>query len=122
MTNTAEQGHLKRLYNIVDWIDLGLVGLIIFYYARLMSQLQPDLPAALDMDYGQILRFLAEHATLTGVALLVASLAVCVTFIYLTIRMRRTRQIGIVRAAARIIWNGMWIPLDLYFLFLIFFA
>jgi len=121
MENTTESNHLQQIYNIVDWIDFGLVFAVIFYYGRLINSVQYQLPAGVVLDYAQIISLAVEHANLMGIALLVASLAVCIIFICLTVKMRRKRQIGIIRAAGRIIWNGIWIPLDAYFLFMILF-
>jgi len=122
MNREPEQINLKKIYNIVDWIDVGLVIAIIAYYSNLMSNLQHELTDITEWNYAQFLSLSIEHATLTGIALLLASLAICVVFICLTVKMRAKRQIGIVRATARIIWNGIWIPLDAYFLFMILFV
>ena len=120
MESTTPQYNLKKIYNIVDWIDFGLVFAIIAYYGSLMSRL--PMQDITELDYWQIVILAIEHATLTGIALLLASLAVCVTFICLTIKMRKRRQIGIIRTIARLIWNGIWIPLDVFFLYMILFA
>jgi len=121
MENKTEQDKLKRIYNIVDWIDLGLVVAVILYYMRLMNRLQYNFPAGEGFDYSQIINLIVENTNLIGIALLVASLAICIVFICLTVKMRKARQIGIVRTTARLIWNGIWIPFDLYFLFMILF-
>ena len=117
-----QQGNLKQIYNIVDWIDLGLVAIIIFYYGRLVQSLQYQLPDGVELDYAQIVNLSTNNASPIGIALLVASLAICGIFIYLTVKMRMRREIGIIRATGRLIWNGIWIPLDLYFLYLILFS
>ena len=119
MENTTEPDNLRKIYNIVDWIDLGLVGAIILYYGRLVNSLQYELPTGIELDYAQFFNLAIENANLIGIGLLVASLAVCITFIYLTVKMRRKRQIGVARATVRIIWNGIWIPLDIYALCMI---
>jgi len=111
---------LKKIYNIIDWIDFGLVGAIILYYSRLFSR--ADLSAITEFDYSTYMRLMVDNATALGVVLLLASLAVCVVFIVLTINMRRARQISATRAVLRMGWNIIWIPFDLYFLFLIFFT
>ena len=104
----AKQYSLKQIYNIVDWIDLGLVIAIIAYYSR--------------MDHTQLFNLSGEHATPIGILLLLASLAICITFILLTIKMRKRQEVSLARAVLRIIWNGIWIPLDLYFLFTLLFS
>ena len=73
----------------------------------------------LELDF---INLVIENANSTGIALLLASLAVCVTFVVLTIKMLKTRQVSIPRAIGRIIWNSIWIPLDVYVLFMIFFS
>ena len=99
----TESTNLKQLYNIVDWIDLGLVIAIVAYYSR--------------SDLTQLLDLSSANATPIGILLLLASLAICVTFILLTIKMRKRQEVSLARATARIIWNTIWIPLDLYFLY-----
>ena len=117
--NTTEQENFKQIYNIVDWIDLGLVGVIIFYYGRLISSLLDELPDVIEFDYELYLNLIIENANFTGIALVVASLIICLVFIYLTVKMRKKRYIGIVRTTARMIWNGFWLLLDVSFLFMI---
>lgn len=121
MKHPTESDNLKKIYNIVDWIDLGLVVAIIIYYTRLINSAQHELSAEMELDYAQIMNLVTENVNLMGILLLVVSLAVCITFIYLTIKMRKRRQIGVVRTIARIVWNGIWIPLDIYFLCMILF-
>ncbi|MCL2531762.1 MAG: hypothetical protein FWE40_06365 [Oscillospiraceae bacterium] len=120
-TPTIQPKHdLKKIYNIIDWIDLGLVGAIIWYYSRLFSRI--DLSGMTEFDYTAFMRLSVENVTPLGVILLLVSLAVCVTFIVLTVKMRRAGQISATRAVLRMAWNLIWIPLDLYYLFLIFFT
>lgn len=129
MDNSTDQINLKQLYNIVDWIDVGLVIAVILYYGNLTRGLQQelvydlmngDLMSSAAFDYTQFLTLIIENAKPTGIALLVASLLVCTSFIVLTVMMRKRGEIGIIRAAGRIIWNMIWMPLDLYILFQIF--
>ena len=115
MNNT--QLSLKQIYNIVDWIDLGLVAAIIFYYARLFNR---D-TSSTGIDW-QVIFQGTENTSLFGILLLLASLAVCITFIYLTVKMRKRQEVSAARATARIVWNAIWIPLDCYFLFMILFS
>ena len=119
MENTVKGQELKQIYNIVDWIDFGLVFAVIVYYTRLVNNLQDGLLVGTQFDFAQFMTLAIENANFIGIALLAASLAVCVTFICLTIKMWRRRDIGIVRATARIIWNMIWIPLDVYVLCMI---
>lgn len=107
MKEIIKPENLKQIYNIVDWVDLGLVIAIIWYYSR--------------QDLSQLLSF-NHQVSFFGIFLLLASLVISITFVYLTIRMRKHRQIGPVRAIARLIWNGIWIPLDLFFLITILFS
>ena len=111
MQSTTEPKNYKQLYNLVDWLDFGLVIAIVIYYGRLAN----------NYGFEQMFDLSAEHTSLIGVALLLASLAIAITFIYLTIKMRKLRQISAARAVARIVWNGIWIPLDVLFLFMILF-
>ena len=113
MENTTEQSNLKKLYNTVDWIDFGLVIAIILYYSRY------ELPDITEFDLAQIVNLAIENASLISVGLLLASLVIATTLICFTIKMRRLRLIGVARATARLIWNGIWIPLDIYFLYMI---
>ena len=121
MDNTSESINLKQVYNIVDWIDLGLVIAIIIYYSRLISDLLYNHPGGIELNYIQFINLAIENANIIGVLLVAASLIVCITFICLTVKMRKRREVGIVRATVRIIWNGIWIPLDVYVLSLILF-
>jgi len=121
MENKTEQYKLQQIYNVVDWLDLGLVVAIILYYVRLVNRLQYNFLATETLDYSKIINLIRENTNLTGIVLLVASLIICVVFICLTIKMRKTRQIGVVRTTARLIWNGIWIPFDLYFLVMVLF-
>jgi len=105
MKEMIKPENLKHLYNIVDWLDLGLVIAIIWYYSR------QDLSQLLSFDY---------QASFFGIFLLLASLAISITFVYLTVKMRKHGQVSKIRAIARLIWNGIWIPLDLFFLFSLF--
>ena len=102
----AERERLRRIYNVVDWIDLGLVAVIIIYYSRLFGRLQDELAN------GMTFNLLIENTTLVGIAILLASLAISIVFICLTVMMRRKRHIGTVRAGIRFAWNGVWILLD----------
>ena len=111
MHSTTEPQNYKQLYNMVDWLDFGLVIAIVIYYSRLAS----------NVGLEQIFDLSAEHASPIGIALLLASLAIAITFIYLTVKMRKLRQVSIARATVRIIWNAIWIPLDAYFLYMILF-
>ena len=119
MENTTRTSNLKSIYNTVDWIDFGLVFAVIFYYGRLMNNLEFEFPYSMEFDYMYFFNLAIENATNLGIVLLLASLAVCTTFIVLTVMMRRRREIGIFRTAGRIIWNVIWIPLDVYALILI---
>ena len=120
--DTAEGEKLKQIYNLIDWIDFGLIGAIILYYGRLIHRLQYELPAIFEGGYERIILLSIEHASYVSIALLMASLAVCTIFICLTIKMRARRDIGAARAVGRIIWNGIWIPLEAYLLFMILFS
>ena len=54
MDNTSESINLKQIYNIVDWIDLGLVIAIIIYYSRLINDLlynQPGGYLCIEFDF-----------------------------------------------------------------------
>ena len=86
MENTAESSNLKQLYNIVDWIDFGLVFAVVFYYGRLVNNLIYDLQNGVVLGYREIINLSVEYATLTSIALLVASMAVCITFVFLLLR------------------------------------
>ena len=119
MENITEQENLKRMYNILDWIDLGLVGVIVLYYMRLWNRLQYELPDLLEMDYVDIFNLVIENTRLTGIILLLISLVVTSVFIYLTIRMRKARCVGRIRTGIRLIWNGFFILFDIYALLMI---
>ena len=121
MESTTEPVSLKQIYNIVDWIDVGLVIAIIIYYSRLMNSVLYDLPDGIELNYMQFMNLAIENANIIGILLVAASLIVCITFVCLTVKMRKRREVGIVRATVRIIWNGIWIPLDVYVLSLILF-
>ena len=120
MDNTTQSSSLKKIYNMVDWIDFGLVIAVVIYYGRLFNIVTDDMIIIWpDFDFTYFVNLIVENAGSVGIALLAASLAVCTTFICLTVMMRKKREIGIARATARIIWNLIWIPLDCYFLFMI---
>ena len=119
MENIIEQENLKEMYNILDWIDLGLIGVISFYYIALWNRLQYDLPIGLELDFGQIINLIIENTKLVGIVLLLVSLAVSSAFVYLTVRMRKTGCISGVRAGVRLIWNGTFILMDIFVLFMI---
>ena len=118
MENSTEEENLKRLYNTLDWIDLGLIGVIIFYYMRLWNRLQYDQLS--ELDFVEVTNLVIENTTLWGIVLLLVSLAVTTAFIYLTVKMRRKRLISGVRAGVRLIWNGTFFLIDIYALLLIF--
>jgi len=120
MENIAEHENLKKIYNTVDWIDLGLVGVFIFYYSRWGANLElPNDTAWNQLDYAQFRDLVMDNIAVTGIILLLISLAVCITLIYLTIKMRRLRVIGAVRAIARLFFNGFFLLLDVSFLLML---
>jgi len=118
MEHEPQQRNWRQIYNFVDWIDLGLVAAIIFYYSRLMGGLE----LSTGMDYTHFFSMSVANATPIGILLLLASLTIAIVFIYLTIKMRKLRLISAARATVRMIWNGIWIPLDVFFLLMILFS
>ena len=120
MENNIEEENFKRLYNTLDWIDLGLIGVICFYYIRLWNRLEFDLLNAEELDFVEVINLVIENTNLVGIVLLLVSLAVTITFIYLTVKMRRKRFISGIRAGVRLIWNGTFLLIDIYALLLIF--
>jgi len=97
------KSELLQLYNIIDWIDFGLVFAIIFYVSR----------AARDAE-----SIFELPPSMTGLLLCVASLGVSVCAIIVS---RLIHKKGVNKSRIRlivryIVW-GIWIPVDLYFLF-----
>jgi len=117
MKNITEQNNFEQLYRTVDWIDLSLVGILIFYYGRLGANL--EFPSNVELDYALIMNLIMESVTLIGIILLLVSLIVCTTLIYLTIKSRRARMISAPRAIGRLIFNGFFFLLDVSFLLMI---
>ena len=111
----------KNLYNLLDWIDFGLAGLIIFYYGRKFTELFDfeELLLVAETDVVAIISALVENASVISIVLLSASLVVCLSFICLTIIMRKKGHISAVRAFARVTFAAFWIPLDVAFLLMI---
>ena len=119
MENKTEQENLKRIYNTLDWIDLGLVGVLIFYYIRLGSRLELNFLELEELGYGQFINLLVENTNAIGILLLLISLAVAIAFVFLTVKMRRARAIGVIRTGVRLVWNGFFILMDVSFLLMV---
>lgn len=119
MTQSTPKYDLKAIYTVIDWLDLGLVGALIWYYSRLFRSFDPSAMAG-GFNYAAFMQHSVQNTTALGIFLLLASLAICTVFIVLTVKMRRARQISSARAAVRMAWNFVWIPFDLFYLFLIF--
>ncbi|MCL2212314.1 MAG: hypothetical protein FWB93_00570 [Oscillospiraceae bacterium] len=113
--------NLKTIYNIVDWIDFGFVFLTIFYYGRMISDFASGLPYGVELNHEIIVDLINTNPSAVGIMLLFASLALCTTFIFLTVKIRARQEIGAVRAVGRLVWNGIWIVFDLLFLVTILF-
>jgi len=118
--NNDEQSksELLTLYNIIDWVDFGLVFAIIFYVSRTFSDMgfTMDYLINTSRDVGFI--FYDFPPSVLGLLLCVASLIVSVSAIIVS---RLIHKTGAHRSRLRligryIIW-GIWIPVDIYFIF-----
>ena len=113
---------LLTLYNIIDWIDFGLVFAIIFYVANAARDAGSGLqnifyPGNGAIETEQILNVFSLPPSVIGLLLCVASLAVSVSAIIVS---RLIHKKGANKSRLRlivryIVW-GVWIPIDLYFI------
>ncbi|MCL2847147.1 MAG: hypothetical protein FWE13_00135 [Firmicutes bacterium] len=94
--NTSEKHELLRLYNLIDWIDFGLIIAIIVYWVN------PERFYRIP-NIGLILCFISLGVSLSA---LIAS-----TLIY-----RRGVNKSKIRLTIRYIIWGIWIPIDIFFI------
>ena len=98
-----ERSELLRLYNIIDWIDFGLVIAIVAY----VSNAARDAESLFELP-----------PSVVGLLLCVVSLCVSVSAVIVS---RLIHKKGANRSRIRlivryIVW-GVWIPVDIYFIF-----
>lgn len=103
MKDESIKSELLALYNIIDWIDFALVFAIIFYVSSAMREAESliDFPPSV-----------------IGLLLCLASLVVSVSAIIVSrLIHKKGANKSRVRLIGRYIIWGIWIPVDLYFLF-----
>ena len=102
-----EQAALLRRYNIIDWLDFGLVVLIGLYYFRMF---QEDMEVTPD----NIVEVINTPISLVGFILCLASLFVCISAVITAIKVWRSgANSSKVRLTIRLVLWGFWIPFDL---------
>jgi len=112
------KSNLLWLYNIIDWIDFGLVFAIIFYVGRTFR--------AVGFPFEYLIENIAQNAGLifiefppsvVGLLLCVASLVVSISAIIVSRLIHRSgAHRSRLRLIGRYIMWGIWIPIDIYFL------
>jgi len=111
------KSQLLKIYNIIDWMDFGLIFLIIAYYSTISSE------AITALDLNQAGAFFDTMFSFTpsviGLMLCLASLVVCVSAIIVSILIQKSgANKSKLRLAVRFIIWGVWIPFDLYLIFM----
>ena len=104
--SVEEQSALLRRYNIIDWIDFGLVFLIGLYYFRMFQDMEvtPD----------NIVEVINTPISLVGFILCLASLFVCIFAVNTAIKVWRSgANSSKIRLTLRLVLWGFWIPFDL---------
>jgi len=106
---------LLALYNIIDWIDFGLVFAIIFYVSRALRDIGFTFDSMISQNAGFI--FYDLPPSIVGLLLCVASLIVSISAIIVSRLIHKTgAHRSRVRLIGRYIMWGIWIPVDIYFL------
>ena len=114
------KSELLELYNIIDWIDFGLVIAIIFYVGNAAREagftLEYITNAAQEAEY-IFFNIFNLPPSIVGLLLCVASLIVSVGAIIVSrLIHKKGANKSRVRLIVRYIVWGIWIPVDLYFL------
>ncbi|MCL2361434.1 MAG: hypothetical protein FWC73_06445 [Defluviitaleaceae bacterium] len=121
-----EKSDLLQLYNIIDWIDFGLVFAIIFYVGNAFRDTAFTY-AFRDTDFvfysiGDLVQSSGVNIfdlppSMLGLLLCVASLVVSISAIIVSRLIHKTgAHRSRVRLIGRYIMWGIWIPIDIYFL------
>ncbi|MCL2571610.1 MAG: hypothetical protein FWE11_04325 [Defluviitaleaceae bacterium] len=112
----AEKSRLLSLYNIIDWIDFGLIFAIIAYSAVSFQELGEGLEL---FESGWLVYLLDFPPSVIGLLLCLASLVVSVSAIATAIMIQRKgANKSKLRLFSRFIVWGVWIPVDIYLIFI----
>ena len=138
----TEKKQLTRLYNIVDWIDFGIIVTIIltFIYAVMLgvgysnpiefiqaTNYNPNLVDDFIYTFGEeeflsFIMYIMGSFGILNLILYLVSLTVGVVAIFLTVKLRKKGFIGRFRTVVRFIVWGVFIPIDLMGLYSILFS
>ena len=128
----SEKERLTRLYHVVDWVDFGLIILVVLYFLNalaramgfshlfaLINALRFDGELVNEWVYEMghdVIMSMFEMSGILGILITLASLICCKLGVVLTVRLRKKGYIGRFRAIFRYIIWGVFIPLEAYFL------
>jgi len=108
---------LLTLYNIIDWIDFLLVFVIIAYIG--VSPIVTDFYDWAYLDMAEIWYTIINNLTVIDLLLCTASLIVTIAAIATAILIyKKGLNKNPFRLIARFIVWGVWIPIDLYLIFM----
>ena len=117
MHDRGKDTSLLTLYNIIDWIDFILIFVIVAYVVMSQNTIVIDDLAYLDTRY--IWNSITENLTIVSLVLCLVSLAVSGAAITTALQIyKKGLNKNPVRLVSRFIVWGVWIPIDLAFIFL----
>jgi len=115
------KSELLVLYNIIDWVDFGLVFAIIFYVGYAMQGTDFAYGFTNIFDTGSVSWsdfMFALPPSVIGLLLCVASLVVSASAIIVSrLIYKKGAHRSRIRLISRYIVWGIWIPIDLYFIY-----
>jgi len=108
---------LLTLYNTLDWIDFFLIFAIIAYVG--ISPIAFDFYDWAYLDISDIWYTIVNNLTVVDLVLCMASLIVTVSAIVTAILIyKKGLNKNLLRLAVRFIVWGVWVPFDLYLIFM----
>jgi len=133
-----DKQRLLRLYSIVGWVDFGLILAIVLYFFNAIARVVGfsnlfDFIRALGYEPNLVDYWIEEMGTdaimsafeISGLFAVIINLAwviVGIFAIFLTITLSKKGYIGRGRAIFRYVTWGIFLPLDLYYLYMVLFG
>ena len=108
----TEKHELEGLYNTLDWLDIGLVVIIVL---RFISMLPEDV-ADINLGSNPVFDVILATSPVIDITIGLISIALCATAFVVSAMLRRNGWISKWRLIARFFWWPLWIPIDLAFI------
>jgi len=116
-SNNCQDTSLLTLYNVIDWIDFILVFIIIIYIG--ISPIAIDFYNLAYLNMADIWYTIVNNLSVVDLLLCLASLIVTIAAITTAILIyKKGLNKNPLRLILRFIVWGVWIPIDLYLIFM----